>query len=256
MTSIDLNPNGNPEDKGVNLILGDKSIMVDDHDESVPEDLIPGASDMTADLSSFSLKEYKTWIYSGLAVIVLIGVIMFLLNKENSTIEQKLEDTTEDVVSSTENLPSFFTANLLQNGLGGEAPDGVDGAGDPIGPQVPDNTDPVFDPGTALGDTQLPDSNLDDPLGGIALDTPDSTANPSTDTGNDIFADILGNPDAYNSAATATDMSQQIDTSLSLNTNTAPETMMSGELEGDTGPALWLAFVPTLAYAVTRKRKK
>jgi hypothetical protein len=256
MTSIDLNPNGNPENnKGVNLILGDKSIMVDDHDESVPEDLIPGASDMTADLSSFSFNEYKTWIYSGLAVIVLIGVIMFLLNKENTAIEQKLEDTTEDVVSSTENLPSFFTANLLQDGLGGEAPDGVDGAGDPIGIQVPDTTDPEFDPSNdLLGDVQLPASDL--PLGGIALDVPSTTIALPDNSGSDIISDILGNPDAYSSAATATDLSQQADTSLTLNTNTAPETMMSGELEGDTGPGLWLAFVPTLAYAVTRKRKK
>jgi hypothetical protein len=269
MSGIDLNNNGaEGENKGVNLIYGNEpnkkiegnankeeliekslNVNVDDEDGAIPEDLIPGSDDITAGFDNFSIDKYKKWIIALIIAIVLFGISLFVINSGNSEIKEKLEETDKEL-ATTANLPSFFTANVgsLPGGEAPETPD-VDSA---------DDTDPVI----AGDDLENIDSGGSVDVSDLGIFSGDSTdsGDDAEDTGSgDPFEDLMNETNTFGSANSEVPSDTENDTAdasgLSLNSNTTPEALMTGEVQGDTGPAIWISMLPVLGYGLLRKKK-
>lgn len=247
MAGIDLNENSDNPNKGVNLIFGpnntDQNTMavnIAEDENSIPEDLIPGSNDLTTGFEKFSFEKYKKWIIALVAAVLLLIGAIFAMNSGNSEIEQKLEATETEIV--TENLPSFFTANLGSLPGGGEAPEGLaapSSTNDDAEPII----DPDFDSAGSLDLEEFGIFNEDEDAG-------DDSTNPGT-----FPDDLLPAGDVPPAPSTTPDNLSTEPQMPNLNSNTAPETLMAGEMQGDTGPAAWLALIPCLGYGLLRKKK-
>lgn len=230
MNGIDLNSNAN--------------IIPDDLDDNSTNTV--GPEEFSTGTASFDLKKYKNWIILLIVtILVFIGVIA-LINHNNQQIEDKLQTSDNEVVATNpDQIPAFFTANLL--GLENEAPTNVENT-TPTSTTTAQNTttEPVVDDSFVFPE----DFSFDDL--NAATDNFPIVNTESQDSG-DSIADLLAASD-FNQNGEQVDNSVPTD-NIGLNTNTMPEALMSAEMQGDTGPALWFALIPSLAYGLLTKRK-
>lgn len=283
MNKINLLEPNSDENTSVDDSKNSFAINVDDHDVSLPDDL--GSNENSSAMGSgFDLMKYKNWLFVLGGTILIFIAVIFSLNSTSTEIQERIE-TTEvaiDEDDEQDSLPSFFMGSLATL-PGQEAPDLDTTAG-----EIDDTADSIltddddflsddffagFDDDDFLSDdffTGFDDDEddldfNDDPFGFDFADQADSDelfgssdTSPSEtvveDDRDDEAADLealFGRIDDIGQ----TFQEEPFSEGPNLNSNTTPEALMSGQMQGDTGPVIWLALIPSFAYAIVRRRR-
>lgn len=232
------------------------AVNVDDHDVKLPEDLTSSNNSAGEFSAGFEFGKYKNWLLILGGTILIFVAVIFSLSSSSSEIQERLEatDVAVEQEEGTENIPSFFMGSLAN------LPSG----------EVPDSELDDFD-----------DEEDEDPFDFFNdQDVEDDFGFSDDDDDEDPF-DFFNESDFFNSADEDDSVQENEDSDIdleqlfgriedvstinnptlpssdgpSLGSNTTPETLMSGEMQGDTGPAIWLAFLPSVAYLISRRRR-
>jgi hypothetical protein len=241
-----------------NLMAEDNSPLDLNLNESsvIPADITPSASPDHSLAGFWRDKEIRMWIYIFVGVLVVFLGIFLFMNKQTTEVKEKLASVETATPETGRAVPEYFTASLFNNPSNDESPNGS--TSDPVGTDSPDSDLPE-DP---LAGFNLDELGLGEDSTGTTTTTDSTVVTPSIDTAttndndlNSIFDDLAATTvDPVNSAddllGSATTNSE-----FGLGTNTSSEVMMSGELEGDTGPGLLVALIPSMLYGLLRKKQ-
>ncbi len=234
------------ENSPINLMSVDNSPLdLNLNEQSViPEDIIPSTASENSLLGFLKDKEIRLWIFIFTGVLIVFLGVFFFMSKQTTEVKEKLADVEESVPDVERKLPAYFTASLFNE----EAPGG--GGSAPAASETPVSAETTADP---LDGFNLSDLGIEDDATASDTVEPSIDTSGSTTTTTSVF-DELGTTETE--PTTSGDLLGSANTGeFGLESNTSAEVMMSGELEGDTGPALWLALIPTMFYGLARSRK-
>ena len=225
-------------------------LNIEDHDSNnaIPEDLNISSNDLSYESAKFDFKKYKNWIIALVATVLVFVAVIALINSNQNKVEEQLKEVSDntEIASNPDDVPSFFSASLLN--LENEAPTNV---ADTTPPTVESNNEAeVFNFEDEFDFAALDElANTETTAGPVIATETETETDPFAINNNDIAA-LLG------SSTTPDPLPLEVtEESLGLNSNTLPEAMMAGSMQGDTGPALWFALIPSIAYGLIRKKR-
>jgi hypothetical protein len=222
------------------------SFAVDVHDEDqnhVPSDII--AEETT---SFWKRPDVKMWMYILAGSILIFTIVFAVLSRETSLFRGFAITEPSDVQEQDENVFDGFN-----NRAANETSDDDDGTipeESTVDEDIVDNAPVVgFEVETPEEDTETDPVETD-----IEEDILDDDFEFIPDDGFDDF-EIVFDDGLDFSPGDIPGVIPAIDFSDSLGSNTNANIMASSEVQGDTGPAIWLAMVPSMLYAFGRKKK-
>lgn len=240
-------------------------VNVKDHDiPGVPDDLGGGSS------SFWKQKDVRIWLYILGAAVMILVIVFVLLSRQTSL----FKGYTRVAVNNDSNTVSEGDLEDYNGSAANENFDGV-GGDDVVGEgegdfattpgedgsvNIDDFLDGVFNPDDLEANPDELDSLFDD------LDLGDEDpVNEGTDGGDDNGEPVITDPfapsDLFPSAPSIPSNPDIIVNQnnefagMDLNSNTDSGVMESPIVQGDTGPSVMLALIPSIFYAVVRRRK-
>jgi hypothetical protein len=228
-----------------NLDEPSSSFSVDVHDEDkahIPSDIIPDS-----DLSFWKRPDVKMWLYILAGTVIIFAIVFAILTKETSVFKGYLVDSTETTTDAQNDEDIFGEFN---NRAANETSNDED--------SVPQETS---DEETIVDDAPVVGSEIDNNDGSEVVVTKveeDIIDNePIFDDFEVLFDDGLVDelPGTIPNVPTIPDEFLDFEFTDSLASNTNANIMASSEVQGDTGPAIWIAMVPSMLYALRRKKK-
>lgn len=247
MNQINLTDDNSSENKSF-------AINVDDQDIKLPDDLGGNESSSNVSLGSgFEFSKYKNWFFVLGGTVLIFVAVIFSLSNSSTEIQERLEATevaTEETVE--DNIPSFFMGSLVNVPGGSEVPD------ETLFTATEEDDDDDFmnwdldffgneDEEEENDEEEDETFEENDPFFGSFDET-------DTNTGSDpdSLEALLG---MIGEVSDSTEVQEPFSSGPNLNSNTTPETLMTDQMQGDTGPAVWLALIPSFAYAIIRRRR-
>lgn len=231
-----------------------ESLIVNVKDHDTPE--LP--ADLSGSSSSFwKQKDVRIWLYVLGAAILILIVVFVLLSRQTSLFQGYTEVS---VSNDTETVDE----GDLEDFNGSAANDSVVGEGDfatTPGEGGSIDINDVLDGVVSSGDLEADEIDID----GI-LDELDTVDDEVVDEVVDNNSEpVVTNPFApsefFTSAPTAPGYTEIVVeqgedfVGFDLNSNTDSGIMDSPDVQGDTGPSVALALIPSIFYALARKRK-
>lgn len=241
------------------------SVNVEDHDDEnvLPHDI--ASNESAAAVALWKQPSVKIWLYILGGAVAVFAVVFVVLSQQSSLFKGSTLDSTS-TNSGDEGL--FFSDYNATSGTtdSSTTPNTISTTGDEtIVDQTEQNTtpstdysyddsiyrtsdyadQPSYDPNEFLGTTYGTVSDnfgYGDPADGYnsAGELPEVTDNSN------------GNVPAEGQPATDANTSD----SPSLETNTSGMVMVAPEVQGDTGPAVWISLLPALFYTVYRSKRR
>ena len=225
-----------------------KSFAVDVHDEDKTH--VPSDIDVEEDTSFWKRPDVRMWLYILAGTIVIFAIVFAVLSRETSLFKGfAITQPTDVTQGEEENIFAGF------NGRAAEESSNDDDNTD-TSDQTPQesSTDEVI-----LDNAPVVEVNTDDETDQTPVET--NTEEQITDFDpvfDDGFEFVFDNPTINDTPGVIPNLVDPVDNfdfSDSLGSNTNANIMASSEVQGDTGPAVWLAMVPSMLYALGRKKK-
>lgn len=247
-----------------------KSFAVDVHDEdksNLPSDIIA-----EEEVSFWKRPDVRMWLYILAGAIIIFAIVFAVLSRETSLFKgyaitspsdvdnQQTDD--ENIFGQFNNRASSETGTdetIVNNSTNSNSNSGTT--------QTTDNT------GTDAQQTDTDESILANNIaGGPVTDITNNTGSDAQESNSE--ENIIANNNQNNNQNRNNDFEIIFDDSLytnnlpgqsysvpnvtfndSLGSNTNANIMASSVVQGDTGPAIWIAMVPSMLYALGRRKK-